>query len=1212
MQGWLLCAAMLLAGLCLTIWLYQGARERDRATQLVRFREQVTQTTQALAERTRLNEQLLLASVALLQGSDDVSPQEWLEFGESMRLRDRYDGLQGVGLIKPVREAAHEPWRSTIVYVAPGSQAVDLPVNQDLYAVPAYRDAMNLARDTGRTALTVTYGLHTEQGGKRAFALLMPIYKKGWPTDSVDQRRAALDAWVFSPYGMDALMKSLAERVPDLALSVYDGEAAESGKPAFENTLHLTVGGKAAQGDFVESRQIEFGQRVWRIRLATTPLWRATHPFDRATNYLWSGVAITLGWVGMLAALIGHRRRALNLARAMTQTIKASEAKYRMLTEAQNDLISAARPDGTLVYVNAAYAHYFGRTPESFRGTNLYDHVKPEDMASVRCQFERLLEERHVLTMENRIVNERGEMRWLAWTNSIMEDFDGSGELIYSVGRDITERKSLALQVADREQRFRALFEHMQGGFALCEVIVDANGNPSDFRFLESNDVFAQMTGWPKAVTIGKTVMGLMLADHEEMALWVRSFGAVALGKGSLHIERYSKTMKRWLDIVVYQPAPMQFALVILDATARHQAQSALLQREQQMEGIIQTAMDAIITVNAELNVVVFNQAASQMFQVPVAEALGQPLDRFMPAGLHGPHGLKIRAFGSQAQAARRMGNDQQWLAQRANGQTFPIEASVSKVGEGEQTLVTAVIRDVTDLQAAQQARAAQIQAEAASQAKSQFLANMSHEIRTPLNAVLGFARIGWRDTNQLPYKRILDAGRHLLAVVNDILDFSKIEAGKMQVDERPCRLSAVVESAAEMVADRARVKGLNLAVHVAPDLPPWIHVDPMRLEQVLVNLLSNGVKFTEQGQVSLSIKRTQSGLEFEVTDTGIGMTAEQMGRMFRAFEQADQSTTRQFGGTGLGLAISANLARLMGGDIKARSEPGRGAVFTLALPLKEAPAQSEHHHHERQSASWLSGKCIMVVDDVEVNRLILEDLLQHAGARVVCEADGQQALDRLVQLGVSAVDLILMDLQMPVMDGLTATRHVLDLAPGLPVIGLTAHAFEQERARCLAAGMVGHVAKPVEPDILMDAIGEALHLQRDEATVDLAPVSAPAAKVATEASHVDWVALDKLFGKKPGLLARALDSVVSSNAETPARLRAAAAQGDFKTMGFLTHKLRGAAGNIRANGLQQVAKQAEEACATESDQSSELVEQVAQSLEQLLAELMARQEAMA
>jgi len=421
------------------------------------------------------------------------------------------------------------------------------------------------------------------------------------------------------------------------------------------------------------------------------------------------------------------------------------------------------------------------------------------------------------------------------------------------------------------------------------------------------------------------------------------------------------------------------------------------------------------------------------------------------------------------------------------------VKAAIVMDRDGRPATATGMTQDVTETRRAQlalqehQARleetvaertselvAARNEAQRLARTKSEFLANMSHEIRTPLNAVLGFAQIGVHDSTERPtraaFARIRDAGEHLLGVINDVLDISKLEAGKVRTETRPFQLTHVVVNASNLVAGAAAEKGLAYRVDQSPDVGDWVMGDAQRVQQILVNLLTNAVKFTERGEVRLRATREGDLITLEVIDTGIGMTAEQMQRLFRPFEQADSSSTRRFGGSGLGLAISNNLAALMGGEIRAASTAGKGSAFTLRLPLPAttaAPSKPCAH----AAGNRLAGVRVLAAEDAEGNRLVLEHMLELEGAHVTFAEDGRQALDRLQERGADAYDVVLMDIQMPRMDGYEATRRIRSLAPELPVIGLTAHALLEERRRCLDAGMVEHLSKPVDLEDLVTAI---------------------------------------------------------------------------------------------------------------------------------------------
>lgn len=519
----------------------------------------------------------------------------------------------------------------------------------------------------------------------------------------------------------------------------------------------------------------------------------------------------------------------------------------------------------------------------------------------------------------------------------------------------------------------------------------------------------------------------------------------------------------------------------------------------------------------------------------------------------------------------------------------------------------------------------AKIAAEKASLAKSAFLANMSHEIRTPLNAVLGLAQIGMRQCidcetecvrhNGHIFGSIVDAGDHLLGIINDILDISKIDAYKLKVEKIPFALLSTLDGVVSFVTGRANAKGLTVSISLSNDLPKWVEGDGLRLSQILINLLSNAIKFTPSGTVTLTVVRDGSDTSFQISDTGIGMTAEQVSRLFQQFEQANTSTTRTYGGTGLGLYISMNLARLMGGDISVQSTLGAGSSFTLHLNLPAVAAPGHLSDEYSSTSSDLSGISVLAADDVEMNRLVLSDMLEHKGASVECVKNGQEVLDRLQKSGVTAFDVILMDIQMPVMDGFEATRLIRQMAPTLPILGLTAYAMAEEREKCLAAGMVDVVTKPIKLKILVTAILNQVPHRRPVPTVPAVPAlgdvvdatpkttpSEPTEVASRPSCTIDWQALLATYGGRREFVTKIALSICQHHAKTPAKLRSAVQSGDRKTLAFLAHSLKGL--SIETRRLRELSLAFEAAERAGDVISSESVEALALELEAVLLEL--------
>ena len=765
-------------------------------------------------------------------------------------------------------------------------------------------------------------------------------------------------------------------------------------------------------------------------------------------------------------------------------------------------------------------------------------------------------------------------------------------------------RRALAARQAQEaaEARFYTMFEQLPLGVALTDL--------SDGRIIEINRRFAAIVDRPPAELLTRdwrhfTHPDDLQPDSDQMA---------SLNAGEIAGYHLNKRYLRpdgsvvWVSLTCAalqgdRQKGRRYLAIVEDITERIRMEAELRRAKERLEAMLSALPDLMFRVDRDGLIEEYHSAADDLLYLPPSQFLGRKITEVLPApaaqvfmdaiaqaAIHGTH--------RGATYALDLPHGRSWF-----------ELSMAAMGGSDQPRhdFIAMVRDITERKQAEEAlRSAEARALAASRAKSEFLAHMSHEIRTPLNGVLGLAQVLCRgplsDDQRGIVERIQESGQLLLAILNDILDFSKIEAGQLRLETRPFDLDTLLARLDSLMGRAARAKGLGLRLELPPAPLGWLVGDALRLEQVLLNLVGNAIKFTSRGEIVVRVQRCAEGeaavrLRFAVRDTGIGIAPAVLATLFTPFTQADAGISRHYGGTGLGLSISKRLVELMDGAIGAESEPGQGSTFWFevpfaradaaetARPVMDGPPAAPATPAAPAPGPRLAGLHLLVVDDSAMNREVVERVLTLEGATASQAADGQQAV-QILKARPAGFAAVLMDVRMPVMDGLTATRLIRDDLglTGLPIIALTAGVMAEEQEAARAVGMNAFLAKPLDLEQMVALLLEWVAPRPLPAVLlPSQPSPSPSGGRETALGLPDIPGIDRqraaqMMGQDPEMFLRLLARFVTEFADAVTRTRDDLAQGERDTAIRRVHTLRGNAGNLGAIALMQAAGQLEEA----------------------------------
>ena len=902
---------MLLTGFTLSLFLAWMTQQHIHENDQLMFQSESKELTLKIEAKMDAHRQALYAGVSLFNVSDNVSKEDWYKFVKTLEVDENFIGIQGLGFSqviskKPLKtDNTHQEIQTSIVYLEPLDFRNIRAVGYDMFSESVRRDAMNRAIDSGKAAASGKVRLVQENGKdeQAGFLVYVPVYKKGALLRNRQERVDALKGFVYSAFRADDLMNGImGERYKQVNMRVYDGAKSPDNLLFKTDKKVQTIQGLTCE------KWVNIDGRDWLI---------VKEPYEGFFNksLLVRFLPAIVFFVGMIFsflifALITFMASRQKYSQELADNISK---QYHDQTNRLNNILEGTNigtwewniQTGETVF-NSRWTNMLGYSLEELSPTTLetLTHLlHPDDAFIVDKEIQSHFSgESEFYRVEIRMRHKDGHWVWVLAKGKVFEwDTQGKPLIMYGTHQDISETKAIEQQIVKEKNFISAIVENANAIIAVIDssgTMIRLNPYGQAFTQYSQEEVSSEPYFWKRFLPVEVQEKVIDLVDNAAKGMLTPSFQNAWTAKDG------SQRMFEWSNTLVYKP-----------------------------DG----SMDYIATIGVD----------------------------------------------------------------------------ISEIKEMEANLI-----------------AAKEEAVAASISKSDFLANMSHEIRTPMNAIIGLSQL-MRESDLTPkdmdsVQKILGSSKMLLGIINDILDYSKIEAKKLIIDKQPLDIEDVLSQLRVLFTQNAIDKEVELNFHLLDEVPALILADELRLNQVLTNLLSNALKFTAQGMVALEISLIEqtnktARIEFSVTDTGIGLTAEESAKLFQPFTQADSSITRKYGGTGLGLAITQNLIKAMGGELQIRSVKGVGSTFYFAIETEVIKWPRSYPEVVQQDYK------ILLVDDQEICRIVLAEMAGHFGCITHQAANGQEALEMILQqdqLG-KPYDAVVIDHYMPVMDGKEAIAQI-------------------------------------------------------------------------------------------------------------------------------------------------------------------------------------------
>ncbi|MGB5277038.1 MAG: CHASE domain-containing protein [Gammaproteobacteria bacterium] len=1035
----ILTALVFIASLLATIALWNYAQRNARNDLQAEFDFHADETVAYINQRMDTYIQVLFGVRALFSGTDSVTREQFSTYITSLRLQEQYPGIQGLShapLITHAQKAMHtadmreqgfteytikpagkREYYTPVVYIEPLTDRNSAVIGYDTFYETTRHAAMVQARDTDTASVTgkLTLVQETEEQMQSGFLVFLPLYRKDMPHDTIEQRRENIAGWVTAVFRMGDLMSGLFdEPSTHLSLEIYDGDQISDQSRMYVS--HEATG--AAERDKSELNSIlrtKISDHPWTIVIRSTPLFEAQFNDDTPIVIAITGLVFTVLLTMLAHALVRTNRMASELAE--------SEERWRFALEGAGDGVWDWNIQSSEVKFSRRWKEMLGYDDNEIKNkfSEWEKRVHPDDLHKAHADIEAHLKgDTPTCINEHRLLHKDGRWRWILDRGMVTSrGEDGTPMRMIGTQTDITEWKLSEVKV----QRLTRLYSTLSH----CDQAI--------VHSTDEQDLFPKIC--QDAVRYGGFKMAWIgLVDDKRLIV----NSVACYGEGA-----------EYLDNNVISVDPGNPSACGPTCAAIREDKAVWYEESQE-------------------------NPVSRMWQV-FSEKYGWKASAAIPLHQNGNVIGTFNLYDSDSNAfdveARKL------LLQMATDISFALdsfsEARRREQAEDELIHLNATLESKVKERTDELMNAKEL-ADAASQAKTEFLSNMSHEIRTPLTAIVGFAEaLVANDFNKEQHEKMTMAivrnGKHLQQIIDDILDLSKIEAGQLELENVTTSLFVILGEIDSMLGSCAREKGLDFGIHYHFPLPDQIQTDPTSLKQVLINLISNAIKFTVDGfvQVHVSYDDTRRNISFEVADSGIGMSHDEVEHVFDPFTQADSTTTRKFGGTGLGLSISSKLAIANGGKLTCTSEKGKGSRFTLTITNKDTGTISlvnstneittqEIIHHDLEIKP-LDGHVLLVEDNSD-NQQLISMYVARTGATLEIAENGQEGVDKALK---TEYDLIFMDMQMPLLDGLEAIKLLRNNGYNKPIISLTANAMLSNREKCLEAGANDYLIKPID-----------------------------------------------------------------------------------------------------------------------------------------------------